>query len=123
MRYLGIKYLEVPALCHKKIGSVESKMAVVRNLINRLLIDPEHAFLENIAAINHEEVLSKANYLSNIMFCNKKLRSFDLVKCYAPALVGLPRRPISKEMYITHQEKFAKRKPIRINDSPEPWVL
>lgn len=64
----------------RKIGSVESKNAVVLTLINCLLIDAEHAVSENTAAIDHEKVLSRATYLINIMFGNKKVSSFKLFK-------------------------------------------
>lgn len=95
LNYLGIKFISQPARRHNKIRSVESENEELRLIIEKLLIDGKNSAEDHDVTIAHEEVLSRATYLRNILLGSRKLSSFEIVKGYAPALGGLPQRPVS----------------------------
>lgn len=102
----------------KKIGVVGPKNAVVRLLIHRLLKDV--TFFKSSESIDRVALLSRATYLSNILFGNKILSSFELAMGYTPAFIGLPKMSTSSELFQAHHEQNARRAISRLESDHNP---
>lgn len=73
--------------------------------------------MENIEA---NVIISRATFLSNILFGGKVLGSFELAKGYTPGLVGLPQTDTSQELVRAHEEQSARRAIARIEKNRKP---
>lgn len=109
LRYFGIEFNPTPARRHNKLGVVERKNAVLRVLIQRLLLDSSHASSTRGVTVDHVEILSRATYLSNILLGGKLLSSFELARGFTPQIAGLPKTKLSEEIIESHREQVARR--------------
>ena len=120
-----------PARRHQKIGVVERKHTVVRTLTQRILKDVE--FVNNallgIDPANQDpaelntQILSRATYLSNILYGGREMSSFEMVRGYGPSIAGLPQSPVTDEMIRAHQEQSARRALISVDSARQPHTL
>lgn len=118
MDYFSIEFNATPARRHNKTGGVERKHAVARALCLCLKQDARctisHPSGSSSAAPFHTiivaEVLSRATYLSNILYGSRTLSSFEMAKGYTPSIVGIPKSPLCNSLITDHQEQQAKRK-------------
>lgn len=76
LKYFGIMFKAHPARRHNKLGVVERKNSVVRLLFQRLLKDAKDAVNRRNVHIHHAELISRATFLSNLIFGGKLLSSF-----------------------------------------------
>lgn len=109
LNYYHIQFIPVPARRHNKIGVVERKNSVLRMLVQKLLKDAEYARKTRSVSVSVKEILSRGTFLSNILYGNKMLSSFELARGYTPALVGLPQSPLSSALIDSHHEQVARR--------------
>ena len=125
LRYFDIKFEPLPALLHNKPGVVERNNVVVRVLIQRgqRLKDSAHFSRTRSEASGRDEILSRAVYLSNILYGIKTLSSFEMTRGYTPALVGLPQIKLSAELITAHTEQVARRALRLLENTNQPHVL
>ena len=120
-----------PARRHQKIGVVERKHSIVRTLTQRIFKDVE--FLnEALLGIDsadqdpaelHAHVLSRATYMSNILYGSRTLSSFEMVRGYTPSIAGLPQSTVTDEMNTAHQEQSARRALLSVESARSPRTL
>lgn len=109
LHYFGIKFKPTPARRHNKLGVVERKNSVVRLLIQRLVKDGSYASASRAVSITPDELLSRATYLSNILYGSKLLSSFELARGYTPSISGLPASNLTEQLVEAHHEQAARR--------------
>ena len=120
-----------PARRHQKIGVVERKNAVVRTLVQRILHDVDFV---NKALLGidpadqdknelHSHILSRATYLSNVLYGSRTLSSFEMVRGYTPSISGLPQSRITEIMTCAHQEQTARRALLSVYSARSPRTL
>ena len=116
---------------HQKIGIVERKNAVVRTLIQRLLKDVE--FMQHARrAVNvdgddqerlNNHIVSRATYLSNILYGSRTRSSFEMSRGYTPSIAGLPQSTVSDELKKADEEQRAKRALKSVENCRTPRAL
>ena len=68
-------------------------------------------------------MVSRAVYLSNILYGSKTLSSFEMACGYTPSVVGLPQAKLSAEIITEHNEQVARRALRLLDKSRSPQVL
>ena len=107
-----------PARRHNKIGSVEAANNSLRVFVQRLLLDAEYARNTTGTRFSDYEILSRATFLSNVLYGSKKLSSFELARGYSPSICGTPQAPVSDALLQAHYEQAARRAIHRLLVSP-----
>jgi len=120
LRYFHIMFEARPARRHNKLGVVERKNAVVRLIVQRFSKDAEFF---NGCVVAKEELLSRATYLSNILYGSKMLSSFELVRGYTPQLAGLPQCQVSTDLMAAHEEQVARRALRLVDKGRQPHAV
>ena len=119
-----------PARRHQKIGVVERKHAVVRTLAQRILKDVE--FVENAVHGNamdcdepdlNAHILSRATFVSNVLYGSRKVSSFNLSRGYTPAIGGLPQTKVEEDLIRAYQEQTARRALMSVDCARTPKTL
>lgn len=123
LRYFGVRFEPRPARRHNKLGIVERKNAVIRLVVQRLLKDAEYAKNAHQHIACKAEVLSRATYLSNVMYGGKTMSSFEIAKGYTPRLNNLPQRHVPEEIVQAHAEQVARRSLKKLDKSKTPHVV
>lgn len=92
----GIQYRPRPTRRHNKTGLVERKNGVLKDILRRLI-------LENTSA-SITDVVTRANFFTNVLrgFCI--LSSFELARGYQPSMAGIPETKVTKELINAHTE-------------------
>ena len=98
LKYYRIRYESRPARRHNKIGVVESKNAVIRTISQILLKDSEYFTINRSTHASWKEILSRARYLSNILYGGKRISGFEMVRGYTPSISGFPKCRVSMEL-------------------------
>lgn len=106
-----------PARRHNKVGIVERKNGTLKTIIRRL----DH----DISTADDDTILARATFLSNMFSGSRLLSSFELVRGYSPAVLGLPKTVVSQKLINAHKEQVATRALQRLlhsrsHDSPTP---
>ena len=91
--------------------------------VQRVLIKAEHASNSRRVEVSKKEILSRATYLSDILYGNKKISSFEMVRGYTSSISGLPQSKLSEEVIASHKEKIARRALVLFKCSTAPHVL
>ncbi len=119
----GIRFEEIPAGRHNKIGIVKSGHASTRLFAQGLSKDAEYYRLNRGLPISTTGILSKAMFLTNSLRGNTTLSSFELARGYSPSLAELPQTRTSKELLDAYKEKQAKRAITKMIRSRIPNVI
>lgn len=83
--YYRIEFQDRSARRQSKLGVVERKNAI--RLYSQLILkDAEYVLASRGVEITHAELLSRATFLSNVIYGEKKLSSFEMVRGYTPSL-------------------------------------
>ena len=106
LRYFDITFQPRPARRHNKLGVVERKNSVVRTLIQRLLKDADYFDPSRDRKPEQEDILSRAVYLSNILYGSRSMSSFELAGGYTPALVSLPQAKVPSQLFSPTMSKW-----------------
>ena len=109
LRYFNIQFQPRPARRHNKLGVVERKKSVVRTIIQRLLKDADYFHPSRDRKPEQEDILSRAVYLSNILYGSQSMSSFELARGYTPALVSLPQAKVPSKLLLAYNEQIARR--------------
>lgn len=114
LNYNNVRFEPHPSHLHKKIGTVERKHAILRQMSQRIYKDSLQA---KISPLFPTEILSRTTYLSNIIYEGKLLSAFEMVRGYTPSIAGLPSSPVSSHLRDAHilQQVYALRR--AMNDS------
>ena len=112
MDRFGIMIEQRAARRHQKIGTVERKNSILRRLVQCITKDVE--FLNAMGSTqsvddNKQAILSRATFLSNVLYGSKKLSSFEMARGYTPSLCGLPKSRLASKMQKAHEEQVARR--------------
>ena len=97
---------------HQKIGKVERKNTVVRKVVQRIAKDVEFmkaSFGTESVEHNKHAILSRATFLSNLLYGSKRLSSFEISRGYMPSFSGLPSSKLATDMIKAHVEQVARR--------------
>ena len=103
LKHYEVKFEPRPARRQNKIGIVESKNNILRTLTRRLMRDADYFNTTRGTSETPSEILSRAFFLANIIYGDKQLNSFEMVRSYTPSLVGLPKTQVSQEMMDAHE--------------------
>lgn len=55
------------------------------------------------------EIISKATYISNILYANNILSSLEVICFYTPAIQGRPKSPASEHFQQTHEDQSVRQ--------------
>ena len=119
----NIQFNGCPARRHSKTGSVEGGNGILRFFAQQLLEDAEHLKTQKGINFSADELLSKALFLTNILYGQKSLSAFALARCYTPSVAGLPQQEFSADIVVAHQEQVVRRSVHNIFTSRSPRVL
>ncbi len=98
----GIKLVPIPSRRHNKTGSVERKNRVLKDILERISKDPTcHTSFINL--------LSKATFISNALYGNKTVSSFEMARGYTPSINGSKNIPISEHILNAWKELESRR--------------
>lgn len=97
---------------HNKVGIVERKNGILKNIIHKLDADLTTASIDTIVAC--------ATFLSNLFSGSRLLSSFQLVRGYSPATLGLPNTQVTEELLDAHKEQVSTRALQRLLHSRKP---
>lgn len=103
-----ISFIALPARTHNKAAIVERKNRVVKDILERLEVD------RITARLPFEDKLSKAEFLSNVMYGNQVSSAFEMAKGYTPSLQGTAQVPLPEEIRNSQEELTARRLLTRI---------
>lgn len=78
VNYFGVKFRPAPALRDKTLGALECKNSVIIILIHKLLHDAEYAKETQNVNLGLTKVLYIATYLSNMLYGENLLSSFEM---------------------------------------------
>lgn len=109
LRYFSISFQPCLARWHNKLGIVERKNAVICGIVTKLLHDAEYYSEERGIDVLHTEVLSRAKYISNMLYGSRVVSNFEMVRGYTPRMQELPQQMITEELLPAHEELVAKR--------------
>lgn len=98
-----IKLSPIPARRHNKAGVVERKNRVVKDIIERLDMDPQHKDEP------FEIRLSLAEFISNTMYGNQVASAFEMARGFTPGLQGLKSQSLPESIKIACEELQARR--------------
>lgn len=59
--------------------------------------------------MDHSDRVSRDYFISNVLYGSKMMSAFKMARGYTPAIIGLEKKPISKEILKAHEEKVARR--------------
>ncbi len=82
---------------------MERKHGVVKDALERLENDPDHAKL------HFHDRLAEAWFISNICYGSRVASSFELVRGYAPSLAGSRMRLLPDEVRKAHKKMVSRR--------------
>ena len=94
-----ISFKPRPTRRHNKIGFVERKNGTIKNIAKRLMTDNTNSAPQRI--------IGRAMFLSNMLSGSQIIRSFQLVRGYQPAILGIPSSEISQGLLNAHTELMA----------------
>ena len=103
MKSRGCVFVPVPSRRHNKTGVVERKNRVVKDALEKLDIDAQHARL------NMRHKLSLAQFTSNILYGGKLLSAFEQVRGYTPSIEGTGKKGVPSEISNAFKEMEARR--------------
>lgn len=106
---------ERPVRRHNKSGVVERKNLTLKRIPEKL------QFGENTPT--DTVLLSRATFLSNVFSGSRSLSSFELVRGYTPAVLGLPSSAISSELLSAYKQQAATRALQRLLSSRAPSTI
>ena len=98
-----IKLSPIPARRHNKVGVVERKNRVVKDVLERLDSDP------NYDGYSFESRLSLTEFISNVMYGNQVASSFEMARGFTPGIGGLAPQPIPNTIRVAYEETQARR--------------
>lgn len=90
----NITFKPKPACRHNKIGPVERKNGLVKNILPSL----DH----EICDANEHTLLARAAFFSNMYSGSKVLSSFLLARGYSPSIVGIPATYVTRNLLAHH---------------------
>lgn len=108
----GIEFKPRPDRRHNKLGIVERKNGTVKTILRKL--DDE------ISDADATTIVSRAAFLSNMFSGNRILSSFELVRGYSLAVIGIPKTMVSEAILVAHKEQVATRTLQRLLHSRAP---
>jgi len=109
----GARFTPLPARRHNKAGSVERKNRVVKDVLEKLDHDKKHA--------SFQDKLVMAQFASNILYGNKMMSSFEMVRGYTPSVNGSGQKAIAPDVLRAHQEMTARRLLATMLKSKPDW--
>lgn len=107
LNYFRVKFMPAPAWLHKKLDVVKQKNSVIRILTHNLLHDAQYAKETLDINVRLTEVLSRAAYLSSILYGGKLLSSFEMFRGYTLSFLDLPKTPLSAKLVKAHQAQVS----------------
>jgi len=110
-----VKFEARPARRHNKVGTVERKNAVLRLILQRLLLQCPDTTVSSLIA--------RANFLGNLFSGSKVASSFEQARGYSPGLCGIRHSIVPPELIEAHQEQVASRALQRLLSSKSPQLL
>ena len=119
----NVQYNARPARRHNKMGAVESANFTLRILIQRILKDSEHYRETRGTQFTPDEILSRAVFLSNVLYGQKKMSPFELARGYRPVIGDLHQKPVESSIAKAHHEQIARRALHRLLASKNPSTL
>ena len=120
IRYFGCEFQQRPARRHNKLGIVERKNSVIRIMAQRIHNDARYFSAARSSDFLLEDVISRATYLSNILYGSKSLSSFEMAREYTPAITGLPQIKLSEDIIEAYEEQGARRALSLLQRSKKP---
>jgi len=111
----AIEFDARPARRHNKLGFVERKNGVLRQIIQRVAMQSPD--------LDVHVIVARANFLGNIFRGSRLVSSFEQVKSYSPSTTGIPQRMVTKHMISAHKELAAGQALCRLLSSKVPEVL
>ena len=77
-----VKFNPVPSRRHNKTGTVERKNRVIKDVLEKLDGDT------STKGYRFADLISSATFLSNVMYGNKNISSFEMARGYTPSIPG-----------------------------------
>lgn len=75
-------------------------------LVQRMLNDADQAKNNHGTSVTSEEILSRATFLSSILYDNRSVSSFEMVFEYTPSITGLLQTKLTEELVVSDQEQI-----------------
>ena len=97
----SIKWKPRPARRHNKVGTVERKNGVIKNIMQRLSIAMPELSVETLAA--------RSCFLSNVFAGSRIASSFEMARGYTPAIAGLRQTVVSPDIVHAQLSRTARR--------------
>lgn len=110
-----IKLEERPVRRHNKTGVVERKHLTLKRVLERLKTDEE--------GIEDPTLLARATFFCNVFSGSRLLSSFELVRGYTPAILGLPPTVVTTELLQAYKEQVATRALQRLLSARAPSTI
>ena len=103
LKHYEVKFEPRPARRHNKIGIVESKNNI---LTRRLVKDADYFKTTRGTSATTSEILSRAVFLADIPYGDKRLSSLEMVRGYTPSFVGLPKTQVYPSKFTHRHAKI-----------------
>lgn len=107
MRHYCINLEPRPTRRHSKLGTAKRKNVVIRVLIHRLVFDAKSFESQRGLHAAYDRVLSRAVYISSVMYESRKVSSFQLVRGYISEFLGLQKSEVPPELASEHEKQVA----------------
>jgi len=111
----GIKFVPLAARRHNKAAIVERKNRVIKDSLEK--IDQDKAYSRKVFA----DKLCLAQYTSNILYGNKELSAFEMVRGYTPSVEGSGQAFLPESVIDAHKAMEARRLIARMLKSKPNW--
>ena len=109
LKTYDISFNRRPARRHQKMGSIESSNFVLRMITEKILADEDFQLKKFATKTPIEVILSKAVFVSNIMYGQKLASPFELARGFTPSIACFPKSPADETLVIAHREQVARR--------------
>jgi hypothetical protein len=109
LRRRNIAFCEQGARRHDKPGVVERGNGILKDFINRLVLDIQSQVAGSAKIVfTVPEIVSQATYFKNMLVGNKMISAFEQCREYQPSLCGLHRCFVTPERLAAHDEMVAR---------------
>lgn len=109
LKTYDISFNRRPARRHQKMGSIESSNFVLRMITEKILADEDYQLKKFATKTPIEVILSKAVFVSNIMYGQKLVSPFELARGFTPSIACFPKSPVDETLVKAHREQVARR--------------
>lgn len=104
-----------PSRSSDKVGKVERNNGVFKMVLDRIQ--------KSDTTANIDTIIARASFITNLLRGSKIMSAFQLVRGYAPSILGIPRQGVTQDLLSAHVDREATTAMERVMRSKDPNTI